>query len=104
MSADRQPNTIRCPFCEQWIEQPLRFARRAFDEHKRTCAANPAAVAKARPLRERLEGDNPSAPCGTAHHPREATVQRADLFGNIIDTHQTESELNGWKPKQGVLL
>jgi hypothetical protein len=89
-------NTIRCPFCEQWIAQPLRFARRAFEAHKRTCASNPAIVAKAQPLRERLEG--------TAYHPREATVQRAALFGNVTDTHQTESELNGWKPRQGVLL
>lgn len=33
-----------------------------------------------------------------------ATVKRADIFGNVIDTHATEAELNGWRPSQGALL
>lgn len=32
------------------------------------------------------------------------TVKRADLFGNVIDTHATEAELNGWRASQGQLL
>lgn len=38
--------------------------------------------------------------------PREApaTVQRVDLWGNLIDTHQTEAELNGFRPTQGRML
>ena len=30
---------------------------------------------------------------------REETVKRTDLFGNVTDTRQTETELNGWKPE-----
>lgn len=32
------------------------------------------------------------------------TVKRADLFGNITDTHRTEAELNGFRPTQGKML
>jgi hypothetical protein len=33
-----------------------------------------------------------------------ATVKRCDLFGNVIDTYQTEAELNGWRPVNGRLF
>lgn len=32
------------------------------------------------------------------------TVKRLDIFGQVHDTYQTESELNGWRPSQGRLL
>ena len=32
------------------------------------------------------------------------TVKRPDLFGNVTDTHQTETELNGFRASQGALL
>lgn len=32
------------------------------------------------------------------------TVKKLDIFGNVIDTYQTEAELNGWKAKQGRLI
>lgn len=32
------------------------------------------------------------------------TVRMATLWDGVIDTFKTESELNGWKPTQGVLL
>lgn len=32
------------------------------------------------------------------------TIKRADLWGNITDTHQTEAELNGFRASQGALL
>lgn len=34
----------------------------------------------------------------------EATVKRIDLDGNVTDTFQTESELNGWRASQGRLM
>lgn len=34
----------------------------------------------------------------------EPTVKRLDMFGAVTDTHQTETELNGWKPTQCKLL
>ena len=33
-----------------------------------------------------------------------ATVKHADLWGNVMDTHQTEAELNGFRASQGALL
>ena len=36
--------------------------------------------------------------------PTEATVKRVDLYGNVVDTHQTEAELNGFRPSQGRML
>jgi hypothetical protein len=32
------------------------------------------------------------------------TVKRADLFGNVVDTHKTEAELNGFRATQGKLV
>lgn len=32
------------------------------------------------------------------------TVKKMDIFGETIDTHQTEAELNGWKSSQGQLF
>jgi len=32
------------------------------------------------------------------------TVKKLDIFGNVIDTFQTEGELNGWRPTQGSLF
>ena len=34
----------------------------------------------------------------------EETVQRATLWDGVIDTHQTEAELNGFRATQGALL
>ena len=33
-----------------------------------------------------------------------ATVKRATLFDGVVDTFQTEAELNGWRPSQGRML
>jgi len=33
-----------------------------------------------------------------------ATVKRATLFDGIVDTYQTETELNGFRPTQGAML
>ena len=35
---------------------------------------------------------------------RSATVRRATLFDGVLDTFQTETELNGWRPSQGRML
>lgn len=35
---------------------------------------------------------------------RPAYVERVDLWGNVTSTYQTEAELNGHRPTQGVLL
>ena len=35
---------------------------------------------------------------------RPPTVKRVDIFGVVHDTHATEAELNGWRPKQGRML
>lgn len=32
------------------------------------------------------------------------TVKRVTLWGDVEDTHQTETELNGWREQQGKLL
>ncbi|MGD9934802.1 MAG: hypothetical protein AB7T37_13955 [Dehalococcoidia bacterium] len=33
-----------------------------------------------------------------------ATVHRATLWDGVVDTFQTEAELNGYRPAQGALL
>lgn len=33
-----------------------------------------------------------------------ATVKRATLFDGVVDTFQTEAELNGFRASQGMLL
>ena len=33
-----------------------------------------------------------------------ATVHRADLFGNVVNTRRTEAELNGWRESQAELF
>ncbi len=38
------------------------------------------------------------------HDDRPETVKRADLFGNVTNTHQTEGEVNGWRERQYVLF
>lgn len=35
---------------------------------------------------------------------RPFTVKRIDLFGNVRDTFQTETELNGFRPTQGRMI
>lgn len=55
-----------------------------------------------RPLRERLAPPS-GAPAPPAPHEPE-TVKRATLWGDVHDTHQTETELNGWRERQGRLL
>ena len=42
--------------------------------------------------------------CTDRTPPETETVKRADLFGNITDSHQTEAELNGWRESQGTLF
>ena len=76
-----------------------------------------------RPLRERLADPHPGgvgvggqgaenppadgAPAGSdgslATGAQHESVKRVTL-GQIIDTFQSESELNGWKPTQGRML
>ncbi|MBA2708307.1 MAG: hypothetical protein H0U59_10950 [Gemmatimonadaceae bacterium] len=63
-----------------------------------------------RPLRERLDNPNPTraasggetAETSSAQHG--PTVKRVTLFGDVLDTYQTESELNGWRPQQRRML
>ena len=43
-------------------------------------------------------------PMESPYHEVTATVKRADLWGNVTDTHQTEAELNGFRASQGALL
>lgn len=86
MTAPRMADTRRCPFCEQWVPMPARFAHKAFNAHKAHCITSHECTTEC------------STPASTA------TVKRADLFGNVIDTHQTEAELNGFRPTQGALL
>lgn len=43
--------------------------------------------------------DNPLEPATAP-----ATVKRADLFGAVTDTYQTEGELNGWRATQARLF
>lgn len=55
-------------------------------------------------------GSDWGQPCGCPHSrhstaPAAAeTVKRATLWDGVIDTHATETELNGWRQSQGVLL
>lgn len=46
-----------------------------------------------------------NARCHPGQSPAEGpTVKRASLWDGVVDTHATETELNGWRPSQGVLL
>jgi len=36
--------------------------------------------------------------------PKPTTVKRVDLFGTVVDTFQTEGELNGWHESQAPLF
>ena len=43
--------------------------------------------------------------CPGIEPPRKpSTVHRADLFGNVANTRQTEAELNGWRETQAQLF
>ena len=46
----------------------------------------------------------PNSPRIASHAAENATVKRVDLFGNIVDTFQTEGELNGWHATQAPLF
>lgn len=50
------------------------------------------------------DGVPPHPPHAFDTVPPEPTVKRATLFDGVVDTYQTETELNGWKPRQGALL
>lgn len=74
-------DTWRCPHGCGWLELPGREARnRHLAEHKRT--DDGAKVSRR----------------------DDETVKRASLWDGVLDTYQTEGELNGWRPKQGALL
>ena len=36
--------------------------------------------------------------------PEKPTVKKVDIFGDVLDTKQTEAELNGWRESQGSLF
>lgn len=36
--------------------------------------------------------------------PAEETVKRAALWGGCVETYRTETEINGWRATQGLLM
>lgn len=42
--------------------------------------------------------------CDNCRGLKNETVKKLDLWGNTVDTFQTEAELNGFRLKQGALL
>jgi len=46
----------------------------------------------------------PNSPRIASHAAENATVKRVDLFGTVVDTFQTEGELNGWHATQAQLF
>ena len=153
--ATRIADTRQCPICRQWIEMPIRYARRYFELHTSSCRVVRAGVVDppacsychepiAYPMAGHTcrDGDGRPYPpvndCGAPepetirqwcpehnlwcpfkgsdHQPEDgktyrttmdikrATIKRADLWGNVTDTHQTEAELNGFRATQGALL
>ena len=46
----------------------------------------------------------PAAPQRPHEASERVTVKRVDIFGTVIDTYQTEAELNGFRAKQGRLI
>jgi len=88
---DRIAGTRQCPYCRQWIPMPAHNTRRYFEAHKLNC---PEVQYKGSPGDHR----NPDEPRA------DETIKRADLWGNVTDTHQTETELNGHRASQGALL
>ena len=51
-----------------------------------------------------LQGNGTPDVCATCYMAETATVKRASLFDGVIDTYQTETELNGHRATQGALL
>ena len=127
---DRIADTRQCPYCRAWIEMPLRRQREAFEAHKLRCRAEDAEVAGYPTFCTGCHEPRNSAELNHAGTCREClakfwkpdpderafmdtvkdrlesamTIKRADLWGNVIDTFATETELNGWRASQGALL
>ena len=104
---DRIADTRQCPYCRQWIAMPARRQREAFNAHKLGCREIAGVLERNPATPHYAPGHCRDCNDETARRDAEAdrpTVKRPDLFGNVIDSYRTESELNGWKATQGALL
>lgn len=94
MSAPTMPDTRRCPLCRTWIPMGIRHQRQTLNAHIKAC----------RDFADEKRRDDASDAGRWEAYTAPETVKRITLDGAVIDTYQTEGELNGWKPKQGALL